>query len=227
MDERTGTGFQQDGRAGVGAASPADASPLTEAHYRLLRQYAAGRRPIRSAAATARASAVTILVVGGLALPVALVSLVLSATGAQERDWLGLVTAVGVVAIGYCELLGARQMRRAEPGAAGFLARNQLLFLGLIFGYCIIHMLRFGRSVLATALGGPQVQTALDESSELQPIGALVPMLAYGFYGLVMFLSLCFQGGLALYYFTRRRHLRAVQQTTPGWIQRVFSELDV
>ncbi|MDB5304146.1 MAG: hypothetical protein JWM97_1695, partial [Phycisphaerales bacterium] len=44
----------------------------------------------------------------------------------------------------------------------------------------------------------------------------------YGFYALLIVLSILFQGGLALYYFTRRKHIAAFKLATPQWAQRVF-----
>jgi hypothetical protein len=42
----------------------------------------------------------------------------------------------------------------------------------------------------------------------------------------VILLSAGFQGGLAVYYFTRKKHLEALQRSTPAWVQRLFAELE-
>ena len=51
------------------------------------------------------------------------------------------------------------------------------------------------------------------------------PIITYGVYGLVILVSVAAQGGLALYYYTRRRHLADFADFTPPWIQRLIAEL--
>jgi hypothetical protein len=201
--------------------SPDDAlGPLSEAHYALLRRTLAARRPIRNAARTAHSSAVTILVIGVAGIPVVLLS----------PGWIGVVMVIGICTIGVLEFKGAQQMRAAVPTAAVFLARNQLAFLALITAYCIYQMATFD---LATATGiTPELQSQFaqvpglerDLTRELNQWG---PLLTYGFYSLVIVASIAAQGGLALYYFTRRKHLAVHQQATPAWIRRLFTELGV
>ncbi len=53
---------------------------------------------------------------------------------------------------------------------------------------------------------------------------AVAPLVIYGFYGLVIVLSAAFQGGLAAYYFTRRRPLEAFNLQTPDWVRQVLAE---
>ena len=75
------------------------------------------------------------------------------------------------------------------------------------------------RSQLA---GMPDVAQALD--SQMAPYARLAPLMIYGFYGLVIVASILSQGGLALYYFTRRRRLEAFTRETPEWVRRLFIE---
>jgi hypothetical protein len=52
----------------------------------------------------------------------------------------------------------------------------------------------------------------------------LAPLLVYGFYGLVILLSAGCQGGMALYYFSRRKHIETFNAQTPEWVRRIFVE---
>jgi len=139
---------------------------------------------------------------------------------------------VGICTIGVFEYIGARRMRRADVSAAALLGRNQLVFLGLIVMYCVIQMVMFSTAAAQGELLSADLRSEL---SQLQGTGvdlenemrAWGPPVAYGFYSLIIFLSLCFQGGLSLYYFTRQRHLQAAAAATPPWVQRLFSELGV
>ncbi len=196
------------------------ASPLTEAHFRLLRQAAETRRPIRSAARTARSSAITILVVGAIGIPILIFS----------PSWLGLLVVAGICTVGVIEYIGSRRMRRADPSAAAFLACNQFAFMTLIVAYCVIQMLTFSPAKSRAALISPDVEELLSQAGYGQEasrqLDVWAPIVTYGFYSFVIVLSVGFQGGLALYYLTRRRHLQALQRSTPEWIARLFRELD-
>lgn len=191
------------------------ASPLTEAHFALLREMAAARQPVRKAARKARVSAITTLAIGALGLPLTLFF----------PGWLSFAMAVGICTIGAIEYVGARRLRAGQPTAAGFLGRNQLAFLGLIVAYCLIQMLTFSN---ADTLVSPELRSQLAQLPGLeQDITHWAPIVTYGFYSIVIVLSIAAQGGLALYYFTRRPYLETLQRTTPPWVQRLFTELGV
>ena len=113
------------------AAEPA--SPLDESHFQFLRHVTERRRPIRNAARTARASAITILVIGAGSTPLLLFS----------PSCQGLLVVAGIWVIGVREYIGSQRMRQGLPSAAVFLGRNQLAFITLIVAYCLIQMLTF------------------------------------------------------------------------------------
>jgi hypothetical protein len=70
-------------------------------------------------------------------------------------------------------------------------------------------------------LGGAADIRATPELSQL--LGAdgleLYRSMVVGFYGTVIALSLVFQGGNAIYYFTRRKCVVAYLQQTPQWVR--------
>lgn len=196
--------------------------PLTETHLRLLRQVMAARQPVRNAVRTARGSAITILVIGIAGIPIAVL----------YPSWLGTVVVAGICTIGVLERIGATRLRAGEPAAATFLGRNQLAFLSLIVAYCLIQMLTFSPAQARSALDSAELQQAWSQMPELRQqldglIDSFAPLATYGFYSLVIVVSIAAQGGLAIYYFTRRRHLEALQRSTPAWVQQLFRELNV
>jgi len=198
-------------------STPAPVSPLSEDDFQLLRRAAAARRPIRRIAGTARFSAVTTLLIGVGGIPL----LVFWPSGTA------LLTVVGICTIGLIEFIGYRRIRRGVPSAATLLGRNQLAFMALIVAYCIFQAATFARQPTGV-FGSSDLQSSL---SQLDPGMAheaqrWTPIVGYGFYGLVAFLSVCFQGGLALYYFSRRQSLETLENSTPAWVRRVFAELD-
>lgn len=197
-------------------------SPLTEAHFKLLRQAVAARKPVHNAARTARGSATTILVIGVASIPIAVL----------YPSWLGTAVVAGICTVGVIEYIGAQRMRRGDPAAAVFLGRNQLAFLAVIVAYCLIQMLTYSPAQTRSALDSAELQPAFEQMPELRQqldgmIQSFAPIATYGFYSLVIVISIAAQGGLAVYYFTRRRHLEALQHSTPPWIRRLFDELKV
>ena len=195
---------------------------MDESHFQYLRHVTERRRPIRSAARTARVSAVTILVIAAGSTPLLLLS----------PTWQSFLAVAGLWVIGAREYIGAQQMRRGLPSAATYLGRNQLAFIALIVVYCAIQMLTFSGAQARDAMISPELQSQLAMLPSLQhdvegQIEYWAPLVTYGLYSLVIVLSAAFQGGLASYYFSRKRHLEALTQNTPAWIQRLFTELDV
>ena len=194
--------------------------PLTEEQFTLLRRAVTARRPVQKAARNARISAITILVVALGSVPLVLLS----------PDWLSLLMIAGIGTIGIIEYVGANRVRRGLPSAARFLARNQLAFLCLIAGYCGYQMVTFSSSPPGEAFISEDVRTQLAQVPDVQrlldeKLETWAPLATYGFYSLVIVVTIAVQGGMAVYYFTRRRHLDTLQWNTPPWVQRVFYEI--
>ena len=122
-------------------------------------------------------------------------------------------------------------MRLADPAAARALAGNQLALFGLIALYCVVQMVGFSPAQAKAAAISPEVRSQLNGMPSMakaidSQIDRWAPLLTYGFYGLVIVVSLIFQGGMALYYFTRTRHLAAFNSRTPPWVRRVVIEIE-
>ena len=188
----------------------------------MIRSAALSRRVINKAAKTARATGTTTLIIGILAVPVVLLS----------PSAFGAVIAGGICVIGAMELAGSRKMREADPTAATFLGRNQIAFLALICLYCICQMIDFNPESIKDAAVSPAFRNQLSampgSADYTDKIDSLIdrwaPVAIYGFYSLVIALSLACQGSLALYYFTRKRHLENYHTDNPEWVRRIFVE---
>lgn len=175
-------------------------SPLTEEDFLLIRQAGYRRGAVRKVTAVAQWSAVCILLVAVPALVVTLLS------PSWVTPLMLIVTAVGVV-----EYIGHRKLVAGEASACRMLAINQLVLLAAILIYCA--------GMIATA-DKSEVISMLGEESR-----GLARSLGYAIYGSVAVVSIAFQGGLALYYFRRRKVVEAYNQAVPEWIQRVFREI--
>jgi hypothetical protein len=201
------------------AAARPPASPLDESQFALVQEAARTYTPIKRAARTALGSSIVTLLIGASAVPFLLI----------WPSFSGLLITVGLGVIGAVEFLGYRKLRKADPAAARFLATNQLAFLGLIVFYCLLQMLGFSLEDAKAAALSPEVRAQLGAAPDVaraidRDIERWAPLVTYGFYSLVMVLSLFFQGGMAYYYFTRRKFLEAFRRQTPPWVRRLLVE---
>ena len=209
--------------SGTGSNSPAESvDPLGEEHHTLLRQAVAARRPVRKVAGTARTSAITTLLIGAASVPFVIFS----------PSAVSLLVVAGICTVGVVEYRGAQRIRRGEPDAAVLLGRNQMAFLTLIVAYCVIQMAMFSADSASASLISPEVRSQLSQAGALKldiekQIDFWAPIATYGFYTLVIAVTAAVQGRMAYYYFSRRRHLQTLQDSTPPWVQRLFLELGV
>jgi hypothetical protein len=67
------------------------------------------------------------------------------------------------------------------------------------------------------------IMPGMSESLDVE-IGRWAPLVTYGFYGLIILLSIAFQGGMAFYYFTRKKTIDAFNEHTAPWVRRIFTE---
>ena len=190
------------------------AGPLASADYAAVRQALAARRPVQRAARIARASAISTLLIGAISLPIVVLS----------PSWMGAVATVALFTVGAIEYRGADLLSKAQLRAASLLARNQLLLLGLVVLYCVGQIVRAQQ---APPGGMLSAETRAQVADLIPNLDQMVRDWVIFGYGLVILLSLACQGGLAWYYFTRRRYLRDIQNATPPWIQRLFMELNL
>ena len=208
---------------GAGEPSPAApgpaGSPLDESQFALVQEAARAYKPIKRTAYIALGSAITTLVIGTSAVAFTLF----------WPSFSSAMITVGICAVGAAEFAGHRKMRQADLSAARWLGKNQLAFIGLIVLYCAIQMLTFSAEEIRAAALSPEFRAQLGAMPDMEReidrnIEQWAPLVTYGFYSLVIVLSVLFQGGLALYYFTRQKFLDAFQRGTPPWVRRLLVE---
>jgi hypothetical protein len=198
---------------------PPQPEPLAESDFQLIRQAAVRRRSINSASRTAMLSSVVTLILGISAAPFLLFSF----------SWSGVIIVAGLCTIGMIEYRGHKRLRRAEASAAKVLGLNQLALLGVIILYCVIQMATASAETTKGMIVSPETREMLPSAMPgmgrfVGRLDQLAPLLVYGFYGLVILLSAGCQGGMALYYFSRRKHIETFNAQTPEWVRRIFVE---
>jgi len=182
--------------------------PLTADHRRELELARRRSKSIRRAAHVAAFNGWTTAVAAALSAPFALLGLS------------GLVMTLGIAVVAFHEFRGRKRLLNFDPSAATLLGCNQLGLLGLIVAYCLwaLSANLNGASPLATEMqANADLETALGAS--LEDMAALGRQIVVLFYGLVIALSVVFQGLNALYYFSRRRYIDEFVAETPEWVR--------
>ena len=200
--------------------APDSPAALSAEQVAQLHRAGQAHRLIRRAAGVALCSGVSTLLIG-----------VASAVcAAFWPDVVGIVGSAALLLIGGVELLGRRRLLQGEPGSARLLMRNQLALLALAVAYCIFQMATFSVERLKNDALPPEVRSQLGAMPELaHTIDSNVErwgtLAHYGTYCVMMVASLGFQGGLALYYATRRKHLDAFRESAPPWARQLVQRL--
>lgn len=195
-------------------------SPLDERHFAMVRQASQGRKAVEKMIRRTRSSSLIALVLGVVAIGIAFI----------WPGWENVLIAVALCAIGAVELWGHHQIRQVKSRAATVLGSNQLALLLTIIAYCTVQMAAFSSEEAKGSALSPELRAQLDGLLVAQPtlereIDQWMPILTYGFYGLIIVISIGFQGGMARYYFRNRRYIDAFNRETPSWIRRLFVEM--
>lgn len=179
--------------------------PLSAEHRRELATARERSKKILNVAKVASFNAWSLAIIGALSLPFAFSS------------FSGFVLTVGFAILAYNEFQGRKRLLKFDPSAATLLGWNQLAFLAMIIVYCLWTMYTNYYQKLDVPA---EVKSALGDMGDLE---ALVKQLMVWFYALVIALSVLFQGGNALYYFTRRKLIAKFVAETPEWVRDVLS----
>ena len=130
-------------------------------------------------------------------------------------DLSGLFVGLGLGMIACIELRGANKLRRLEPKAVRMLAFNQIALGILLLVYSvwrIVVVMKSDGAYAAVGASDPQL------ARMLQPVENLTRMISLAVYAALIGIAVFAQGGLALFYFTREKHLQAYLMKTPAWI---------
>ncbi len=178
-------------------ASTTGGGPLSPEQQRQLAQANQRARKVLSAARVATFNGWTIGSIAGFSLLFGLFS----------RTALVMGIAMGIVA--WNEFRGRALLRAFDPAGPRLLGKNQLGFLAVIVGYCLW-------SIYTTATG--QNAELAEIETMIGPVSDLARDLTVMVYGVVLLLSVVFQGLNARYYFARERLVREYLQRTPDWV---------
>jgi hypothetical protein len=188
-------------------ADPPVGGPLTAAQRRELVLAHDRGKAVRKAAAVAMFNGWATAFVAALSAPFALFSTV------------GLITTIVLAVVATIEFRGRRRLLQFDPKGATLLGWNQLGLLAMITTYCLW-------SLYTDLYGANSIRAELRSFSELnaalgstEGVETLLRQVAILLYGSIIALSALFQGLTAVYYFTRRRYMRAYLDETPEWVR--------
>lgn len=141
-----------------------------------------------------------------------------------DRSPLAIAIAVGLSIITFNEFRGRKRLLNFDPAAATMLGWNQLGLLAMIVAYCLWQLHTSNSAEAAGALtagldsASARELRAMTGGFQLEKLYRTATLaLCWG----VIALSVVFQGGNAIYYFTRRRHVEDFIAETPQWVRDV------
>lgn len=130
-------------------------------------------------------------------------------------DISSLLLALPLAAIAFIELNGGQRVARYERKGLVQLACNQLALVALVAVYALIQI--FGARDGASPLGEIIEQSSV-QATELGDFDELYRAAVTAFYGVVVVVTALIQGGCALYYYSRLKHLDQFLADTPAWV---------
>jgi hypothetical protein len=178
---------------------------LDEEHLRQLADARIGIRKIVRAASMARLEGIILAVFAALGL----------ISGYDDATNVIVSLSLGVIA--FVELRGATQLRQLNPAATKTLTWNQVGLGTVLIIYSV-------KQIISTMSGHGALTDLGSSSPELsgmidtQNLSAQVKSISIAFYGVIIAGAILFQGGMALYYRSRRKFLQTYLQQTPAWI---------
>lgn len=187
---------------------PAPNSPFTAPPTREhLEQLATAKQQFRKvgrAIKVANFDAWTVAIFGGLTFIVALASV----------NVVGLLLGGGMSVVAYIEFVNTAKLRRLELDAPKKLAINQLALGSLLMGYAVYSLLTPPSMAQYADLAGAG-QMGDKMASDLTQMTTMIYNLVYV---ALIAIAIGAQGGTALFYLSRKRHLLGYLQQTPPWI---------
>lgn len=119
-------------------------------------------------------------------------------------EWVGVGIGALITAAGIIELRGRKRIVRGESAGMSGLVRAQLIILGTVLLYSLENLLAYDESTLLGQIT-PEMRSYLSQAgiavADLQP---MIKPVYFSLYLTVIGVTVLFQGGLALYYHSRR-----------------------
>ncbi|MEZ6014915.1 MAG: hypothetical protein R3F49_07375 [Planctomycetota bacterium] len=134
-------------------------------------------------------------------------------------EWVDLAQGVLVAAVGAAQLRESPRLARGAAGAAGALARNELILMCGIIAYCALRL-----TVLRPS--GAELQAELGDTSALGiDVAAMTNSISSLLYGTLLAVTLVYQGGLALYFRRRAPLAERYVRESPAWARETVEGL--
>jgi hypothetical protein len=119
-------------------------------------------------------------------------------------EWVGVYIGALITTAGVIELRGRRKLLRGDANGMNGLVRAQVVILATIGLYAFRNLLGFDEATIMEGLTS-EMRTMLDQYGvSIEKLRAMLKPVYYGLYLVVIGLTLLFQGGLALFYHSRK-----------------------
>jgi len=131
-------------------------------------------------------------------------------------DWVGAFIGIVVTVGGAVEIRGLRRLQQHDAeGGMDLLIRAQLIVMGVIWVYGVERLMSFDLEGSMAELR-PQMQTIYEQTGLTEhDFGRWLTLGFYSLYATVLFVTLIYQGGMALYYRSRREAVREALTAPP------------
>jgi hypothetical protein len=181
----------------VPAFTPENVAQISEAKARF--------KKIARAIAVAKFDAWTVAIFGGLTFIVGLASFSI----------VGTLLGAGMSYVAYAEFTEAARLRKLDPDAPKKLAVNQVILGSLLMGYAIYMLLttHVDMTQYADLAGAGQMGAKMADD-----LNQMTTMIYHLVYVCLIAIAIFAQGGTALFYLSRKKHVQSYLEHTPQWI---------
>jgi hypothetical protein len=124
-------------------------------------------------------------------------------------EWIGVLIGGIITTCGVVELRGRRHLAAGQIDGMKWLVRAQVIILATILIYALENMAAYDEAAMLAQLT-PEMRSYLSQSGiSVDDLRPMIKPVFFGFYLLVTGVTVLFQGGLALYYNTRKPKVAA------------------
>ena len=127
-------------------------------------------------------------------------------------DLVGFGIGLAVSAAGCMELRGHCLLKAGKRSAFSWLAGSQLYLMGLLWGYAIYQLMRFDPDDVWSLFSPEFKDLILAINPDVYIVEALIRITYPVTYYALMLAVLFYQGGLCLYYLSRKKYLYPGQE---------------
>lgn len=195
--------------AAPGSPPNPSADPLSPEHYREIEAARARQKKITRAIQLATFDGWCAVVLAVFAAPF------------MYFSFTAIVVCVVLAAVAVAEFRGRAMLRRLDERGATVLGLNQFGLFTAILIYSLWRIWTEWRN--PTSLGALVAQDPALGQFSSDDIERLVDLATVAVYSAVILASALFQGGLALYFLSRWRHVREHRTLTPEWVRRMLA----